>query len=63
MAKLHKIGIIHSHLSNSNILLDKKMDVKISDVGLMSLKKLISIKYGYSNKTHFTAPEHLVENS
>ncbi|KAL4436283.1 hypothetical protein ABPG74_015874 [Tetrahymena malaccensis] len=63
MAKLHKIGIIHGHLSSSNILFDTNYEVKISDVGLTGLKKLISYKYGYQNKSHFTAPEHLQENS
>lgn len=63
MAKLHKIGIIHGHLSSSNILFDKRFNVKISDIGLTSLKKLMSLRFGYSNKSHFTAPEHLKESS
>ncbi|EAR84823.3 protein kinase (macronuclear) [Tetrahymena thermophila SB210] len=63
MAKLHKIGIIHGHLSSSNILFDTNYEVKISDIGLTSLKKLISYRFGYQNKTHFTAPEHLQEKS
>lgn len=59
MSKLHKFNVFHGHLTSSNILFDDAMGVMISDIGLTSLKKLMGIMHGYSNKSYFTAPEHL----
>lgn len=60
-AKLHKIGIFHGHLSSSNILFNSSLDAKITDIGFHSLKALMSFRIGYTNKSYFTAPEHLNE--
>lgn len=59
---MHKIGIYHGHLSSSNILFSGKLDPCIADIGLTSLKTLMSFRFGYTNKTYFTAPEHLMES-
>lgn len=45
------------------MLFDGQMNPHISDIGLQGLKKYMSLKHGYSNKTHFTAPEHLNDKS
>lgn len=37
------------------------MNVKVTDLGLYKLKKLMAIKKNYCNKSQYTAPEHLLE--
>ena len=37
--------------------------IKISDHGLLSLKKLLNLTKGYTNKSIYTAPELLNEKS
>ena len=59
--KLHKLKIYHGHLSSSNILFDNNYNVKIADIGFNSLKKYMSLKQSYTNKTYFSAPEHIEE--
>lgn len=65
MRELHnrKDPIIHGHLNSNNILLDKDFFPKITDLLFIDLKKFLAISKGYSNKTAFTAPEYLQENS
>ena len=37
------------------------MQVKICDLGLIQLKKLMMHKNNYTNKSQYTSPEHLEE--
>lgn len=61
--RLHERQAFHGHLSSSNVLFDEKMNPYVSDFGLQSLKKYLGLKNGYSNKSYFTAPEHLSDKS
>ena len=51
----------HGHITSRNILFDHQWKLKISDLGLRELKKYMSLKYSYSNKSQYTAPEFLEE--
>ena len=60
---MHENNIIHGHLTPNNIFVGKDLKVKLTDFGFRGLKKLISLQRGYSNKTKYTAPEHLKERT
>lgn len=63
MQALHEMSppFIHGHLSPNNILFDKQYNVLIGDIGFDNLKKFMSITNGYSNKSVYTAAEHLAQ--
>lgn len=60
MSKIHtEQQLAHGHLTCHNILFDDYFNIKISDFGFSSLKRLSGLQFGYINKTFYTAPEHL----
>eukprot|EP00727_Mastigamoeba_balamuthi_P005751 m51a1_g1796 putative serine threonine kinase (1102) ;mRNA; f:418404-422879 len=59
---LHNTGIIHRDLRASNVLVNKKWDVKLSDFGLPLLKALNQNKSG-SRNVAWMAPEALSDNA
>ena len=59
---LHDNKIPHLHLSSKNILLDKKLNPKITDYGLCTLKEAASIFLNYKNKNSYSSPEILELN-
>lgn len=58
LSNFHSMGLIHGHLTSSNILLDRNFKPKVSDFFLNSLKKYAGIMTNYCNKTQYTAPEY-----
>ena len=65
MKALHELNpsIIHGHLTSKNILFDKDFFPKISDLLFNDLKKYCAISLGYTNKSAYTPPELLKDNS
>lgn len=59
---LHDNKIAHLHLSSKNILLDRKLNPKISDYGFNNLKEMASIFLNYKNKNSYSSPEILQLN-
>lgn len=59
---LHDYKIPHLHLSSKNILLDKKLNPKITDYGFSNLKEMASIFISYKNKNSYSSPEILQLN-
>ncbi|KRX02461.1 Protein kinase-like domain [Pseudocohnilembus persalinus] len=59
MSYLHQQKIIHGHLHMENLLIDTNFNIVLADIGFRSLKKIQSLKFGYSNIGYYTAPEYL----
>lgn len=59
---LHDQKLPHMHLSSKNILLDKRLNPKITDYGMLNIKELASIFLNYKNKNAYSAPEVLEIN-
>lgn len=55
---MHDKDIVHGSLSPNHIYLHESQ-VVINGLGLNSLKKYLSLITGYTNKTLYTAIEHL----
>lgn len=52
--------MVHGTLKTTNIYFLNK-EIKISDYGLLTLKKFMKLTRGYCNKSVYTAPEILAE--
>lgn len=59
---LHKINIIHGHLTPNNIFFDSEFNIRIGDLLFYDLKKYSGFSKGYSNKSKYTAPEYIKDN-
>lgn len=62
VGELHGYNIVHGHLNPHNIFFDSEFNVRIGDILFYDLKKYAGYSKGYSNKSKYTAPEHLKEN-
>lgn len=60
---IHSQGWVHGHLTSHNILLRHNGSVVISDLGFGYLRKFASADLGYSNKSAWSSPEMLKDNS
>jgi serine/threonine protein kinase len=63
MAKAHSMGVVHGHLSSSNILLTDAFEPFVSDFGLKHLKKYCGLVADYCNKSAWSSPEILKDPS
>lgn len=65
MSYLQKLAppLSHSHLTLNNILIDDDFNPKITDLLFAELKKYSALTISYSNKSKYSAPEYLSENS
>lgn len=65
MSYLQKLTppLSHSHLTPNNILIDDDFNPRITDLSFTELKKYSALTISYSNKSKYSAPEYLSENS
>jgi Protein tyrosine and serine/threonine kinase len=61
--ELHMRNRFHGHLSSHNFLFDRNNNVKISDFGLEKLKKYSGMVLSYVNKSAWSSPEQLLQES
>lgn len=57
--KMHDVDLVHGCLKPSHVLFDKHSIIVLNGCGLHSLKKYLSLITGYTNKSIYTAVEHL----
>lgn len=59
LVEIHAEKRCHGHLTSHNILLDKKLNPFISDLGFHKMKKYAGVMYEYSYKSSWSSPEVL----
>lgn len=63
MKNLHYQRKVHGHLTSHNVLFGKNNKVLISDAGLDYFRKYAGLVLGYSNKSAWSSPEQLDDNT
>lgn len=61
--ELHKNDIVHGSLKPTYILFDTNKNLSFTGLGLLSLKKYLSLITGYTNKSMYSSTEILTDKN